>query len=162
MTFEDTYHKLIALLDEHHADYRVMEHAPEGNTEAVSLLSGYDQRQAAKCIVVMVKLSKKETRYAAIVLPGPKRVDFGKVKALFGGTYATFAPREMAEELAGCPVGSIPPFVFDERMELIVDPEVLRHTEVFFNAARLDRSIGLAAKDYESIAKPRVELISQT
>jgi Ala-tRNA(Pro) deacylase len=161
MTSDDTYRKLIALLDEREADYRVMEHAPEGNTEAVSLHAGYDQRQAAKCIVVMVKIGKKETRYAAVVLPGPKRVDFGKVKALFGGTYASFASREIAEDLAGCPVGSIPPFSFDERLELVVDPEVLRNPEVFFNAARLDRSIGLATKDYESIAQPQVESICQ-
>ncbi|QFZ21368.1 YbaK/EbsC family protein [Saccharothrix syringae] len=162
MTSDDTYRKLTTLLDERGAAYRVMEHPPEGNTEAVSLHAGYDQRQAAKCIVVMVKVGKKETRYAAIVLPGPKRVDFAKVKALFGGTYASFAPREVAEELAGCPVGSIPPFSFDERLTLVVDPEVLQHPEVFFNAARLDRSIGLATKDYEMIAQPQVEAISQT
>jgi Ala-tRNA(Pro) deacylase len=161
MTSNSTFGKLTALLDERGATYRVMEHPPEGNTEAVSLHAGYDQRQAAKCIVVMVKIGKKETRYAAIVLPGPKRVDFGKVKALFGGSYASFASQEVAEDLAGCPVGSIPPFSFDERLELVVDPEVLEHAEIFFNAARLDCSIGLATKDYESIAKPRVVPISQ-
>ncbi len=161
MTSTDTYGKLIALLDERGATYRVIEHEPEGVTEAVSRLSGYDQRQAAKCMVVMVKVDKKVTRYAAAVIPGDKRVDFAKVKALFGGTYAGFATPDAAEQLAGTPVGTIPPFSFDERLELFVDPAVLRHSEVFFNAARLDRSIALATKDYESIANPRVESISQ-
>ena len=157
----DTYSKLIALLDERGANYRVIEHEPEGVTEVVSRLRGHEPRQAAKCIVVMVKVGKKVTRYAAAVLPGDKRVDFDKVKALYNATYAAFAPREIAEELAGTAVGTIPPFSFDERLELFVDPELLQHAEVFFNAARLDRTIALSTKDYESIARPRVESITQ-
>ncbi|MGI8666146.1 MAG: YbaK/EbsC family protein [Jatrophihabitans sp.] len=161
MASGDTYRKLIDLLDERGASYRVIEHEPEGVTEAVSRLRGHDPGQAAKCMVVMVKLGKKETRYAAAVIPGDKRVDFDKIKALFNGTYAAFASPEAAEDLAGTPVGTIPPFSFDERMELFVDPELLRHAEVFFNAARLDRTIALATEDYRSIAQPRVESIAK-
>ena len=161
MASEETYHKLIALLDECGAAYRVIEHEPEGVTEAVSRLRGHDPRQAAKCMVVMVKVGKKVTRYAAAVIPGDKHVDFKKVKALFNGTYAGFASREVAEELTGTPVGTIPPFSFDERLELFVDPELLQYSEVFFNAARLDRTIALSTKDYESIAKPRIEPITE-
>lgn len=161
MAPEDMYSKLITLLDERGAAYRVIEHAPEGVTEAVSLLRGHDPRRAAKCIVVMIKVGKKVTRYAAAVIPGDKRVSFDKIKALFNGTYAAFASWEVAEELAGTAVGTIPPFSFDERLELLVDPELLQHSEVFFNAARLDRTIALSTMDYQSIAKPRIESIAQ-
>ncbi|HEV2345265.1 MAG TPA: YbaK/EbsC family protein [Actinocrinis sp.] len=157
----DVYGKLIALLDERGAGYRVIEHEPEGVTEVVSRLRGDDPGQAAKCIVVMVKINKKTTQYVAAVLPGDKRIDFDKMKALFGGTYAAFATPEKAGELAGTPVGTIPPFAFDERLELIMDPELLQHSEVFFNAGRLDRSIALATPDYLSIAQPRIEAIIQ-
>jgi len=159
---EDTYHKLIALLEERRATYRVIEHEPEGVTEEVSRLRGHDPSQAAKCIVVMVKVGRKVTRYAAAVIPGDKRVDFDKMKALFNGTYAAFASPEVAEELAGTPVGTIPPFSFHERLELFVDPELLQHPEVFFNAARFDRTIALSTEDYQSIAQPRVESIAQS
>ncbi|GFE12744.1 hypothetical protein Sgleb_07910 [Streptomyces glebosus] len=161
MASEDIYSKLTALLDERGASYRVIEHEPEGVTEVVSQLRGHDPRQAAKCIIVMVKVGKKVTRYAAAVLPGDKRVDFDKMKALFGGTYASFASPEAAEKLAGTPVGTIPPFSFDERLALFMDPELLQHSEVFFNAARLDRTIALSTEDYLSIAEPRVEPITQ-
>lgn len=160
MTPQDTYAKLIALLDERGASYRVIEHDPEGVTEAVSRLRGHDPRQAAKCIIVMVKVSKKERRYAAVVLPGTKRVDFERIKTLYNAVYAGFAPREAAERLAGTAVGTIPPFSFDEELELIVDPEVLEFPEVFFNAARLDRTIALSGADYRAIAAPRVEPVA--
>jgi Ala-tRNA(Pro) deacylase len=161
MTSEDLHSKLIALLEERGAAYRVIDHEPEGVTAAVSRLRGHDPGQAAKCIVVMIKVTKKETRYAAAVIPGDKRVDFDKMKGLFGGTYAAFASVQAAEELAGTPVGTIPPFSFDERLELFVDPELLQYSEVFFNAARFDRTIALATRDYLSIAEPRVESIAQ-
>jgi len=159
MTSADLYHRLIALLDERGADYRVIAHEPEGVTETVSRLRGHDPRQAAKCIIVLVKVGKKVTRYAAAVVPGDRRVCFDKIKALYNGTYAGFASPEMAEKLAGTPVGTIPPFSFDERLDLFVDPELLQFPEVFFNAARLDRTIALATKDYLAVANPRIEPI---
>ncbi|MFY1633946.1 YbaK/EbsC family protein [Solwaraspora sp. WMMB335] len=162
MSSEDVYHKLITLLDERGASYRVIEHEPEGVTEAVSRLRGHDPGQAAKCIIIMVKVGKKVTRYMAAVIPGDKRVDFARIKALFDGTYASFASREVAEELAGTAIGTIPPFAFHERLELVMDPELLQHPEVFFNAARLDRTIALATADYLTIAEPRVEPIAQS
>lgn len=160
MGSEDIYHKLISLLDEQGATYRVIEHAPEGVTEAVSRLRGHDSRQAAKCMVILVKVGKKVTRYAAAVIPGDRRVSFDKIKSIFNGTYAAFASPGLAEDLAGTPVGTIPPFSFDERLELFIDPELLQFSEVFFNAARLDRTIAISTTDYLSIAKPRVESIA--
>ncbi|MFF3914944.1 YbaK/EbsC family protein [Streptomyces sp. NPDC001852] len=157
---DDTYGKLLALLDEHRATYRVIEHAPEGGTEAVSRLRGHALDQAAKCIIVMVKIGKKEKRHALVVVPGDKRIDLGAVKALYGGTYASFASPDIAEELAGSPSGTILPLSFDERLELIVDPGLLVHPEFYFNAARLDRSVALSTADYRSIAEPRVEPVS--
>jgi Ala-tRNA(Pro) deacylase len=160
-TSEDTYEKLVALLDERGATYRVIEHDPEGETAAVSRLRGHDPAQAAKCLIVMVKVDRKTTKFAAAVIPGDRRVDFDKLKAIFGGRYASFASSEVAEELAGTPVGTIPPFAFDDRIRLIMDPELLQYPEVFFNAARLDRTIALKTDDYRAIAQPEVEPIIQ-
>ncbi|SCL25365.1 Ala-tRNA(Pro) deacylase [Micromonospora nigra] len=161
MNSEDMFHRLTTLLKERGVEYQVIAHEPEGVTETVSRLRGHDPRQAAKCIIVLVKVGKKTKRYVAAVIPGDRRVCFDKVKALYDGTYAGFASREVAESLAGTPVGTIPPFSFDERMELLVDPELLQFPEVFFNAARFDRTIALATGDYLATAKPRVESITQ-
>lgn len=156
-----TYNGLIALLDEHGAVYRTIDHAPQGATELVSELRGNALAQAAKCIIVMVKLGKKTTKYVLAVVPGDRRLDLGAVKALFGGTYISFAPKETAERLAGSVSGTVLPFSFDEKLELIVDPALLDHDEIFFNAARLDRSLALSAKDYAEIAAPRIESITE-
>lgn len=157
---DDAYAKLIGLLDEHGARYRTIDHEPEGATEAVSRMRGNELAQAAKCIVVMVKIGKKTTRYVLAVVPGDRRVDLGAIKSLLGGSYVAFASPNIAERLAGSVSGTILPFSFGEQLELVVDPDLLRHPEIFFNAARLDRSLALATSDYRSIAEPRVESIA--
>jgi Ala-tRNA(Pro) deacylase len=159
-TAETAYAKLVALLDGGGARYELIDHAPEGRTELVSPLRGNELSQAAKCIVVMVKLGKKAKRHVLAVVPGDARVDLDALKRLLGGTYAAFASPDVAERLAGSVSGTILPFSFHPELELIADPGLLAHPRIFFNAARLDRSVALATDDYVALARPRVEPIA--
>ncbi len=157
----DTYEKLIALLDAHKASYRLIDHAPEGQTDKVSALRGNPVAAAAKCIVLIVKIGKKTSRFVLAVVPGDARVDTAKVKSLFNGaTYAGFAATEVAERLAGSVAGTVLPFSFHPDLVLIADPSIAKHDELFFNAARLDRSMALRTSDYMALAKPRMEQIA--
>ena len=158
---EDTYTRLISFLEAHGTQYRLIDHAPEGRTEIVSPMRGNALRQAAKCMVMMVKIGKKITKYVLGVVPGDARVDLNSVKALLGGTYVSFASAEIAERLAGSVAGTILPFSFVDELELIVDPSVLENDEIYFNAARLDRSMALKAADYARLAKPRLAAIAE-
>ncbi|MFG2718795.1 YbaK/EbsC family protein [Streptomyces sp. NPDC048416] len=157
---ESAYTRLIQLLEDQGASYRLIEHEPEGATDAVSALRGHELGQAAKCLVVMVKIGKKVKRYALVVVAGDKRVDLQAVKKLYDGTYVGFADQEIAEELSGSVTGTILPFSFDERLELIVDHGLLEEPEFFFNAGRLDRSVALSGKDYRRITQARAESVA--
>ena len=158
---KDTYTHLITLLDQHGAHYRLIDHEPEGRTELVSNMRGNKLAQAAKCIVMMVKLGKKITRYVLVVVPGDAQVDMQAVKALMEGTYVAFASPDIAERLAGSVTGTILPFSFNPDLQLIVDPSLLENDELYFNAARLDRSIALKTSDYLALAKPRLIRIAK-
>jgi Ala-tRNA(Pro) deacylase len=154
------YDRLIALLDQSGASYRLIDHAPEGRTEIVSAMRGNAIGHAAKCMVVMAKLGKKVTKYVLAVVPGNARVDFNALKQLLGASYVSFASPDIAESLSGSVVGTVLPFSFDERLELLVDSTVLEPEEIFFNAARLDRSLALRTADYKRIANPRIERLA--
>ena len=157
---EETYPKLIKFLDENKAQYRLIDHEPEGRTEIVSPMRGNEVSQAAKCIVVMVKITKKDKKYILAVVPGDAKVDLNKIKSMFNGTYVSFATPEIAEELAGSVSGTVLPFSFNPKLELIVDPKLLENEEIFFNAARLDRSMALKTSDYVRLTNPRKENIA--
>jgi Ala-tRNA(Pro) deacylase len=152
----DAYERLLSILDGGGARYRIIEHPAEGRTEVVSGYRGNDIGHAAKCLVVMVKVGKKVTRYFLAVVAGDARVDLNAVKALVDGTYVSFASTDRAEALAGSVSGTILPFSFHPDLELIVDPGLLKHPEIYFNAARLDRSLALDTQDYVRLAEPRI------
>jgi Ala-tRNA(Pro) deacylase len=160
MDSKDTYTQLITLLDQHGAHYRLIDHEPEGRTEVVSPMRGNALSQAAKCIVLMVKIGKKVTKYVLAVVPGDARVDLNAVKALMSGTYVAFASPDIAERLAGSVTGTVLPFSFNPELELVVDPSLLENDEIYFNAARLDRSMVLKTSDYFEIARPRLGRIT--
>ncbi|HUZ65246.1 MAG TPA: YbaK/EbsC family protein [Acetobacteraceae bacterium] len=157
---DDTYDNLIALLDRNGAAYRLIDHPPEGQTDLVSALRGHHVAAAAKCIVLIVKLGKKVTRFVLAVVPGDTRVNTGKIRSLLGATYVGFAAADVAERLAGSVAGTVLPFTFHPDLTLIADPSLRDHAEIFFNAAHLDRSIALRTADYLALAKPRLERIA--
>jgi Ala-tRNA(Pro) deacylase len=156
----DIHEQLRELLDREEARYRVVEHLPEGRTEIISRARGNRLEQAIKSIVVQVRLNKKENLYCLANVPGDCRVDLEAIRTLFAAQGIAVAPREKAEALAGCVIGSIPPFSFDERLVLLADPRIRDNEEVVFNAGRLDRSIFMRSDDYVRIAKPRLEQIA--
>lgn len=157
---EDTYTQLITFLDQHNAHYRLIDHVPEGRTEIISPIRGNPLSQAAKCIILMVKVGKKVTKFVLAVVPGDTRVDLNAIKVLLGGTYISFASADIAERLGGSVAGTILPFSFSSELELIVDPSLLENEEIYFNAARLDRSMALKTSDYVTLSNPRIERIA--
>ncbi len=162
MDQKDLYSQLITLLDQHGAKYRLIDHKPEGRTEIVSPMRGNKLSQAAKCMVLIVKIGKKETKYVLGVVPGDAKIDFEAIRALMNASYVSFASADIAEDLAGSVVGTVLPFSFNPKLILIVDPSLLENAEIFFNAARLDRSMALKTDDYVSITKPRIENIAKS
>jgi len=158
---DGTCDRLLRLLDDGHATYRLIEHESEGRTEAVSILRGNPLEQAAKCIVLIVKFGKKVTHHVLAVVPGDQRVDLTAVKQLLGATYVAFADPASAESLAGSVAGTVLPFSFSPDLELIVDPDLMDADTLFFKAARLDRSIALDRADYARLARPRLERIAE-
>lgn len=156
----DAYQRLIAMLDSGGARYRVIDHAPEGRTDVVSGYRGHPLACAAKCLIVMVKTGKRTSRYYLAVVPGDARVDLPALKTLADGSYVAVASTDKAETLAGSVSGTILPFSFHPDLAVVADPALLTHPEIYFNAARLDRSLALDTRDYLRLANPRLHPIS--
>jgi Ala-tRNA(Pro) deacylase len=152
----DVHKQLCDLLDQHGATYRVIEHEPEGRTEIIAKIRGNRIEQSIKSIVVQVRLNRKENIYCLANVPGDCRIDFNGIKAHLHADSVAFAAREKAQELTGCVIGAIPPFSFNDQLQVLADPLILQNEEVVFNAGRLDRSIFMKLDDYIRIAKPQM------
>ncbi|MBW5420383.1 YbaK/prolyl-tRNA synthetase associated domain-containing protein [Streptomyces sp. BG9H] len=155
-TTKDSHAQLIEYLERSDVRYRLIEHPPEGRTDRASAIRGHRLEQAAKCLVVRVGYADRRRRYLLTVVPGHCRIGFHRLKHLYGGTDVALAAPDVAERLTGCVRGSITPFNFNPDLELLADPRLLEHPEIYFNAACLDRSLVVATRDYVHLARPRL------
>lgn len=158
---DGVYGRLMALLDR--AGCRLPGHRPRarGRTDLASELRGHRLEMAAKCMVLWVRGKGGGGHHVLAVVPGDRRVDLRRVRKLYGGSDATLGDREEAERLTGCVSGCVIPFSFDERLPVVVDANLLVHEEIYFNAARLDRSLALRTVHYISLSAPRIAAIAK-
>lgn len=159
-TEKDIHQQLRDLLDREHATYQVIEHEPEGRTEVIARIRGNRIEQSVKSIVVQVRLNRKENVYCLANVPGDCRIDFDGIKQYFQADSVAFAARDKAQALTGSVIGAIPPFSFNDQLQVLADPLIRENDEIVFNAGRLDRSIRMNLDDYLRIAKPQLAKIA--
>ncbi|MDO6408256.1 YbaK/EbsC family protein [Pantoea phytobeneficialis] len=144
-----TYEKLIAQLEQHQANFRVVEHEAIGQTDVISEIRGNDLNQAAKAMVLEVTMPEgAESRYLLAIVPGDCKINFKSAARAIGGKKSSFAAPEKAQELTQCVMGAVPPFSFDDRLALRVDTRLRDVGTLWFNAGELERSVALNVEDY--------------
>jgi Ala-tRNA(Pro) deacylase len=157
----DIHDRIMALLAESGADYRTMEHEPEGRTDLASRIRGHVLSQAAKAMVVAVRHCDNERRrFVLAVVPGDRRVSFDAIARVLRGRGASLASTHEATMLTNCTMGAVPPFSFHPQLVLIVDEDLMAEPQIVFSAGRLDRSVFIRSDDYFRLARPCVERIA--
>ena len=156
----DTFERIVALLTEAKASFRVIEHEAEGRSEKISVIRGNRPDQAAKAMVLDVRGGGGGRRHVLAILPGNSKLDFAAVAALFEARKCGFASPDTAQELTGCVMGAVPPFSLNPDLTIVVEEGLLANGTLFFNAGRLDRSMELDTKDWMAVARPRVARIA--
>jgi Ala-tRNA(Pro) deacylase len=156
----DVFDRLVALLTEAKAEFRVIEHEAEGRSGKISAIRGNRPEQAAKAMVLDLRGGGGGRRHALAVLPGNRKLDFNAVASLFEARKCGFASPDTAQALTGCAMGAVPPFVLTSDLAIVVEEDLLANGTLFFNAGRLDRSMELDTKQWLAIARPLVARIS--
>lgn len=154
------FDRLVALLGEAKAKFRVIEHEAEGKSAEISVIRGNRPDQAAKAMVLDVRGGGGGRRHVLAILPGNRKLDFAAVATLFEARKCGFASPETAQELTGCAMGAVPPFALNPALAIVVEEDLLANETLFFNAGRLDRSMELDTQDWIAAAKPRVAKIA--
>ena len=156
----DVFDRLVALLTDAKAKFRVIEHEAEGRSEKISVIRGNRPEQAAKAMVLDVRGGGGGRRHVLAILHGNRKLDFDAVASLFEARKCGFASPETAQQVTGCAMGAVPPFSLDPALAVVVEEDLLANDTVFFNAGRLDRSMELDTKDWLAVAKPRIGKIA--
>lgn len=156
----DVFDRLVALLSDAQAKFRVIEHEAEGKSERISAIRGNRPDQAAKAMVLDVRGGGGGRRHVLAILPGSAKLDFNAVATLFEARKCGFASPDTAQELTGCVMGAVPPFALNPNLAVVVEEDLLANETLFFNAGRLDRSMELDTRDWIAAAQPRIARIA--
>jgi Ala-tRNA(Pro) deacylase len=156
----EVFDRLVTLLTDAKARFRVIEHVHEGKSEAISAIRGNRPDQAAKAMVLDVRGGGGGKRHVLAILPGSRKLDFAAVATLFEARKCGFASPDTAQQLTGCVMGAVPPFALDPAISIVVEEDLLANETLFFNAGRLDRSMELDTKDWLAVARPRLARIA--
>lgn len=158
---EDHAHRtLMSRLRRTRIPVRSLSHSAEGNTARASEIRCHRLEDAAKSIVVRVKLGRKDRLYAIAVVCGHQRVDLDRVARCFGGIEARFADRETAEKLTRCASGCVMPIAQDAELLTVGDYGLLDRPLLWFNSGRLDHSVALRPQDWLALAAPHMDHIA--
>ncbi|WP_336222011.1 YbaK/prolyl-tRNA synthetase associated domain-containing protein [Citrobacter amalonaticus] len=150
-----THQRLLDLLSQGGARFRVVSHEAVGKCEAVSEIRGTALGQGAKALVCKVK-GNGVNQHVLAVLPADQQADLSQLATAIGGLRASLASPAEVDELTGCVFGAIPPFSFHPQLMLVADPLLFtRYSEIAFNAGVLDKSVILNTDDYLRIARPQ-------
>ena len=153
---EDIHQRLLGLLDEHQARYRVMTHDAVGKCEAVSEIRGTALGQGAKALVCKVK-GNGVNQHVLAILAADQQADLAQLAHHIGGLKASLASPAEVDALTACVFGAIPPFSFHPSLRLVADPLLFdRFDEIAFNAGSLEKSVILNTEDYLRIAQPEL------
>ena len=150
------HQRLITLLSQEGATYRVLSHEAVGKCEAVSEIRGTALGQGAKALVCKVK-GNGVKQHGLASRSADQQADLAQLANHLGGLRASLASPAEVDALTGCVFGAIPPFSFHPNLKLVADPLLFeRFNEIAFNAGVLEKSVIMNTDDYLRIAQPEL------
>jgi Ala-tRNA(Pro) deacylase len=136
--------------------FRLLEHAPVFTSEEASRVRGTPIEAGAKALVL-----RAEDQPVHVVLPGHRRVDNARVRAVLGTRTLRFATPEELFALTGCVPGAVPPFGNLFGLPVLADAELAGREEIAFNAGSNAVSIVMRAADFIRLSEARVHPLSR-
>jgi Ala-tRNA(Pro) deacylase len=148
--------RLVRWLRDLGVSFRIMDHAPVFTSEEAARVRGTPLEAGAKALVL----------YAAnqpiqVVLPGHRRIDNARVRAVVATRTLRFATPEELWTLTGCVPGAVPPFGNLFGLPVLVDEALTAREEIAFNAGSNTRSIIMRAEDFLRLSDGRVHRLSR-
>jgi len=158
MAEHDIFHQILDELKQADCWYESFEHGVTVRTseQAAALRPNYTLSEAAKALIVRLKIPHQGKLFVMAVLPGDKKFDSKKLKQAAGASDLRFATEtEVYELTSGVKPGGVPPFGNLFGIAAYADKGVFSNQKIIFNAGR-DVPIAMLSADYMRLVKPVV------
>ena len=144
--------QLIDCLKENKVDYEILHHPEAVTAQRIAQAEHVKGRHHAK--IVMVKSGEQ---HLMTVLPADHQIDLKKLKKAIGKAVSLDSEQDFKPLFPDCAVGAMPPFGNLYGVPTYVDKSLSQEEYIVFEAGTHTDAIRLSYRDYQKIAKPRVE-----
>ena len=103
--------------------YRLVQTRPAGSAEESAELQGIELGQLLRTIVVR----RGEDDYLFVLVPGGRRFDWPKLRALLGVSRLSLPDADEAKRVTGYERGAITPFGSSHAWPVLIDATAMRH-----------------------------------
>ena len=144
--------QLIDCLKENKVDYEILHHPEAVTAQRIAQAEHVKGRHHAK--IVMVKSGEQ---HLMTVLPADHQIDLKRLKKAIGKAVSLDSEQDFKPLFPDCAVGAMPPFGNLYGVPTYVDKSLSQEEYIVFEAGTHTDAIRLSYRDYQKIAKPRVE-----
>jgi Ala-tRNA(Pro) deacylase len=144
--------KIRKRMEEEKVSIECVEHEPVYTNPAMALALGVKESQTVKSLV----LRTREGKFAVLVLPGDKKMDWKPVAGQLNTKKVEFAKPEEVLQMVGCEVGCVPPFGHLTELPVYMDKELLKKDVVYFNPGVHDKSFKVKAWDLRKLCNAKM------
>ena len=128
------------------------EHEPVYTNQASAQALGVKESQTVKSLV----LKTREGKFAVLVLPGDRKLDWKVVANQLNAKKVEFAKPEEVLSLVGCEVGCVPPFGHITELPIYMDKELLKKDFLYFNPGVHNKSFKVKAWDLRKLCNAKM------
>lgn len=122
--------KLQQFLDRQHAVYELIEHSPTRSSTETARAA----RLPPGCVAKAVLLDLPDADHMVAVLPADCRIDLADLRAELGMMPWLADEEEIVAIFDDCAPGAVPPLGFGYGIDVIVDDDLAREPDIFFEA----------------------------
>ena len=130
----EPFYRILLLLQQHGAEFELVEHEPVFTSEQAAGIRGLELKNGAKSLLLKV-----DDDFLMFVLPGDRKLDTKKLKKLTGSKRIRFATPTEVEEITGTKIGAVYPFGIIAEVEMYVDQSLAENEIIAFNPGVHDK-----------------------
>lgn len=141
-------------LQQCHVEFEVIPHSETHDAQHMAQAIHVPGREVAKTVLLR---ADHGYRYIVAVLPATRQIDLHKASEALNGSELTLATEaEIAQCCPDCECGVLPPFGSQYEMTTLVDEQLTREEEIFFEANNHHEAIRMRFEDYRRMEEPLV------
>ncbi|HLC63337.1 MAG TPA: YbaK/EbsC family protein [Candidatus Nanoarchaeia archaeon] len=145
--------QIIEFLDKSKIKYKLIVHRVVYTSEEAAKERGMPLKMGVKSLIF--KLDKDE--FKLILVRADRKADSKRLREILHVKNIRLASPEEVLKISGCEIGSVHPFGFLMKLEILMDKSILENEDVDFNIGQHTHSALMKAKDLVKILKPRIE-----